>query len=174
MSFSGRDTPTEHEVEERIFTTSVAEIFPIKKIYIVGIVIFAVLVGWAMFYMGMVNWFFFIGGVFLFVVFMGYFMYFLIGVKSVTISSRGIKISKWRKTLTYTWDQIKQPAHTGQSITLLLTEDGGYWTSDLRDHVTIIDIGFSTDDWKKLEESIRNYEMLHRDVYKPSGPVGGP
>ncbi len=54
MSFSGRDTPTEHEVEERIFTTSVAEIFPIKKIYIVGIVIFAVLVGWAMFYMGMI------------------------------------------------------------------------------------------------------------------------
>lgn len=107
MSFSERDNPTEHEVEERIFTTSVAEVYPIKIIYIVGLFIIVVLVGWAMFYMGMVNWyriFLIVGLAFI----LGYFFwYFLVGVKSVTLSSRGIKISKRLKTLSYSWDQIK-------------------------------------------------------------------
>ncbi len=178
MSSSDHDNSTEHEVEERIFTTSAAEVWPIKKNYRVGIAvgtpIFAGLIGWAMFYMGMMNWFFIMGGIILFIGFMGYFMYFLTGVESVTLSSRGIKISKRWKTLTYTWDQIKQTVHLGgQAITLILTEDGSYWTSDLKYHVTINDAGFSTDDWKKLEEIIRNTEMPHHDQHVPSGSGGG-
>jgi len=180
MSSSDHDNSTEHEVEERIFTTSVDEVYRIKIIYVVGLVIIGVLVWWAMFYMGMVNVFlhncFFWCWLAIFLAFTGYYMYFLIGVKSVTLSSRGIKISKWRwrKTLTYTWDQIKQTVHLGgQDITLLLTEDGGYWTSDLKDHVTISYLGFSTDDWKKLEESIRNTDIPHHDQHVPSGSAGG-
>ena len=167
MSSSDNDNSTEHEVEERIFTTS-----PIKKIYVVGVII-GVLVGWAMFYTGRLDWFWsaHIGSIPLLL----FSAYFLSSVKSVTLSSRGIKISKWWKTLTYTWDQIKQTVHLGgQAITLILTEDGGYWTSDLKYHVTINDAGFSTDDWKKMEEIIRNTEMPHHDQYVPSGPVGGP
>lgn len=167
MSSSDHDNSTEHEVEERIFTT-----YSIKKVYIVGLVIIGVLVGWAIFYTGILSlfWSAHIGG-FPILLFSAFFLF---TVKSVTLSGRGIKISKRWKTLTYTWDQIKQTAYTGQSITLILTEDGGYWTSDVRDHVDINDFGFSKDDWKELVESIRNIEMLHRDVNIPSRPFVGP